>query len=228
MRQNFLNDMKSAILHAAMQGKLTEQFAEEGSANDILKTVKKRTFINIDSTPFDIPQNWEWAILNDVADMYTGNSISETEKNKNYTGLENGYDYIATKDVNFAYGIQYDNGVRIPYDNKKFRHAFANSTLLCIEGGSAGRKIAMLDRDVCFGNKLCMFYSKLLDNKFLFYYLQSPCFQAAFKNNVTGIIGGVSIKKIKSMMIPVPPLAEQQRIVAKLDKLLTKVNSLVY
>ena len=84
----------------------------------------------------------------------------------------------------------------------------------------------MVDRDVCFGSKLCMFNSKLIDKKFLFYYLQSPDFLSAFKNKVSGIIGGVSIKKLKSMLIPIPPPSEQERIVEKLDRLLPLCDSL--
>ncbi len=62
---------------------------------------------------------------------------------------------------------------------------------MCIEGGSAGRKIAFTDYEVCFGNKLCCFVSWGLDYMFLYYYLQSPIFQSAFKENTTGIIGCV-------------------------------------
>ena len=52
--------------------------------------------------------------------------------------------------------FNYDNGIRIP-DNylSKFKISYFNSVLLCLEGGSAGRKIGLLKQDVCFGNKLC-------------------------------------------------------------------------
>ena len=222
----FPGDMKGAILQAAMQGKLTKQLMEDGTAETLLNQIKNNGSVNTDNTNFDLPDNWQWAVLCDVAEMYTGNSIAENEKTQKYVGLDYGYDYIGTKDVGFDHVIQYNNGVRIPYDAPKFKYAFPEATLLCIEGGSAGRKIAMLDRKVCFGNKLCMFYSAIIENKFLYYYLQSPDFQSAFKNNVSGIIGGVSINKLKYMPIPIPPLAEQHRIVERLDKLLPLCDSL--
>ena len=90
---------------------------------------------------------------------------------------------------------------------------------MCIEGGSAGRKIAVLDRDVCFGNKLCMFYSDSILNKYLFLYLQSSTYRELFKDNMTGIIGGVSINRLKTILLPIPPLFEQKRIVAKIEEL---------
>lgn len=78
--------------------------------------------------------------------------------------------------------------------------------------------VAMLSETVCFGNKLCDFHAYEIDKKFLYYYLQSPCFTSIFKNKLTGIIGGVGINKVRNLLLPVPPLEEQKRIVEQLDK----------
>ena len=169
-----------------------------------------------DEMPFDIPDSWEWCRLSSVNDMYTGNSINQTDKKTKYTNLSTGYYYIGTKDVGFDHTIDYDNGVKIPYNNSKFKIAPKNCILLCIEGGSAGRKIAFTNQDICFGNKLCCFISYGIDYLFLYYYLQSPLFQEIFKKNTTGIIGGVSVNTLKSLYFPVPPLAEQKRIIERI------------
>ena len=93
---------------------------------------------------------------------------------------------------------------------------------MCIEGGSAGKTIAIIGEKVCFGNKLCKFEcdQQFIINKFLYYFLQSPLFLKNFNDNLTGIIGGVSIRKIKDLLIKFPSLEEQQRIVDKLEQLL--------
>ena len=107
------------------------------------------------------------------------------------------------------------------------RYAKRDSILLCIEGGSAGKKIAITEQTVCFGNKLCAFYPYEILPLYLFYYLQSPLFLSAFSDNISGIIGGVSISKIKQMYIPVPSIQEQKRIVDELEKIFGFCNQLI-
>ena len=136
--------------------------------------------------------------------------------------LNEGYNYIGTKDLNFDHTFIYDNGVKIPFEEQGFKYAKADDILMCIEGGSAGKKIGILSEKVCFGNKLCKF-SILTDDllpKFLYYYLQSPVFLRNFYENLSGIIGGVSINKIKKIHIKYPPVPEQQAIIDRIDSLL--------
>lgn len=179
-----------------------------------------------DELPFEIPDSWCWCNVSDIANIYTGNSINENEKKTKYMGVTSGYCYIATKDVGFDNIINYDNGVKIPNTDNKFRIAPKNSVLLCIEGGSAGKKISVTDKDVCFGNKLCCFSTIRVNVFFLYYYLQSPVFNLIFKENINGIIGGVSINKLKQLKIPLPPIEEQGRIVHKINSLNEIINTI--
>ena len=165
-----------------------------------------------------MPDSWVLCRFSFIAEIFTGNSINETEKQKKYTGLTNGYNYIGTKDVSFDHTVNYNNGVKIPFEQSNFRIAHKFTPLLCIEGGSAGRKIGILQEDVCFGNKLCAFESFGVDPKYIYYFLQSPSFTKVFKEKTTGIIGGVSVNTLKHLLFAVPPLAEQARIVAEIEK----------
>lgn len=130
-------------------------------------------------------------------------------------------EYIGTKDVGFNHVVNYANGIAIPDEHiPQFKIAPSKSVLLCIEGGSAGRKIAQLEKNVCFGNKLCCFvpYAMAI-SKYIYFYLQSPSFFENFRGNIAGIIGGVSVNTLKSLLIPLPPIKEQKRIVAQIEKL---------
>ncbi|MGP1595346.1 MAG: hypothetical protein ACTTH8_08915, partial [Treponema sp.] len=54
-----------------------------------------------DEIPFNVPDGWAWAFLSEIANIYTGNSINESEKNKKYSNVSDGLFYIATKDIDF-------------------------------------------------------------------------------------------------------------------------------
>lgn len=206
----------------------SEIYKKDGSYYERItdgKNILKDVCID-DELPFEIPDSWCWCNVSDIANIYTGNSINENEKKTKYMGVTSGYCYIATKDVGFDNIINYDNGVKIPNTDNKFRIAPKNSVLLCIEGGSAGKKISVTDKDVCFGNKLCCFSTIKVNVFFLYYYLQSPVFNLIFKENINGIIGGVSINKLKQLKIPLPPIEEQVRIADKINRLNEIINTI--
>lgn len=202
---------------------LTHSTIFRGEDNKYYEQIGKNLIDITDEIPFEIPNNWVWTRLSNVANIYTGNSISETEKKAKYTNVVGRY-YIGTKDVGFDNKIFYNNGIAIPRKyEQEFRIAPKHSILMCIEGGSAGRKIAILNQDVCFGNKLCCFSPFAGIERYIYYYLQSPSFIDMFNGNKTGIIGGVSIAKVKRILIPLPPQPELERIVAKIDEFVASI-----
>ncbi len=203
---------------------LNDSIIFRGDDNKYYEQVGDVTRCVDEEIPFDIPNTWIWTRLSCISNIYTGNSISEAEKNSKYTRAHGRY-YIGTKDVGFDNKIKYDNGISIPkqYENN-FRIAPAYSVLMCIEGGSAGKKIAINNQDVCFGNKLCCFSPFVGIQKYIYYYLQSHSFIELFNLRKTGIIGGVSIVKVKEIAIPLPPINEQQRIIAQIEKLFEQLR----
>ena len=185
----------------------------------------KQALVLVDEQPYKIPNNRVWTRLGEIYNLFTGNSIPESEKTIKYINLSNGYKYIATKDISYDGEINYENGVIIPYNEEKFKVAKANSSLLCIEGGSAGRKAGIVDRDVCFVNKLCCFESNSnLESKIIYYYIKSENFLSLFRESMNGLIGGVSLNNLKKIEFPLPPLEEQQEIVRILDEVLENEN----
>ena len=173
--------------------------------------------------PYKVPDNWCWVKAGTVIEIYNGNSINEKVKAEKYYGQKEGLIFIGTKDVGFDNVINYETNVKIT-DYQNFKIAPANTALLCIEGGSSGKKIGFVTQDVCFGNKLCAFASKKINPKFIFYLLQTQCFVDQFNNKRHGLIGGVSIKDLSEMYFMLPPLAEQQCIVERIETMFAKLD----
>ena len=174
--------------------------------------------------PYELPEGWKWDFAKNLADIYTGNSINEKLKQEKYLNQTEGLNFIATKDIDFDGAINYENGVKIN-DYEKFKTAPKNTPLLCIEGGSAGRKLGFSEEEVCFGNKLCAFVCRDINPKLLYFYLQSNFFYHCFMKERHGLIGGVSVNTLKQIPFPLPPtLAEQQRIVNRIESMFAKLD----
>ena len=174
--------------------------------------------------PYELPEGWKWERASNFADIFTGNSINENVKKEKYTGITEGLNFIGTKDVDFDGTINYENGVKIS-DYENFKTVPSNTPLLCIEGGSAGKKLGITSEQVCFGNKLCAFVCKNVEPKLVYYYLQTNAFFYSFMKERHGLIGGVSVGTLKNIPFPLPPtLAEQQRIVNRIETMFAKLD----
>ena len=235
--QSYIKQAKSKVLEMAIRGELVPQNPDDEPASVLLERIKKEqksskskgknTAHNThyeEELPFDIPENWAWCRLGEVCEkIETGNSINAQIKETKYKNLEEGFSYIGTKDISENHYIQYDNGIRIPF-SENFKVAKKDSVLLCIEGGSAGRKIGMTNKDVCFGNKLAKFYSHNISNSYILFFLMSEEFKSQFKESISGLIGGVSVNKLGQFILPLPPLAEQKRIVEKIEEIFSALE----
>ena len=172
-------------------------------------------------------EGWEYKTLGEICKIYNGNSINADYKKKHFLGATGGLPFIATKDVSPLGTIDYNNGVRIP-NYEEFKVAPANSVFICAEGGSAGKKFAYVEKEVCFGNKLFCITpkDKAIKGKFIYHFVQSDNFRGQFFSLLTGLIGGVSAKKFQTIEIPVPSLSEQQSIVDYLDSAFAKIDAM--
>lgn len=160
-----------------------------------------------------------------IADIFNGNSIPDEEK-CNYTGKL--IPYIPTKEIDINDGkINYDNGLSVNIDDD-FRIAPSNSVLMCIEGGSAGKKIGITDRPVAFVNKLCCINGITIDSKYLLYAIKSKDFMEQFFLNITGLIGGVTTSVLKNLYVTIPSNIEHQnKIILFLESKCRVIDELI-
>ena len=145
----------------------------------------------------DIPSHWRKSKFKFVSQIYTGNSLNESQKTEYKSENYDDIPYVSSKDINVEFQtVNYNNGLRIPRDNNPLKVSPEGSFLMVIEGGSSGKKMVYLEQDVCFVNKLCSFNS-IENTKFQFYFVQSLNYQNKFKLSMSGLIGGVSLTNLR-------------------------------
>ncbi len=238
-----IQKLRGLILELAVRGKLVPQDPGDEPASELLKRIaterarleaegickksKPLPPASEDVQSFSVPDGWKWVRLSTIGNIFNGNSINADEKHAKFRRSD-GLPYIATKDVGYGLTpLDYDNGIRIPESEPNFKIAHEGAVFVCAEGGSAGKKCGLSDRNVFFGNKL--FANEPLagiPSRFVLYIYLAPFFREKFSSVMTGIIGGVSIAKFVEIAIPLPPLAEQHRIVAKVDELMALCDRL--
>lgn len=175
----------------------------------------------------EIPTHWHCEPLKYSTEIYTGNSLNDEEKKKYESTDINHLPYISSKDIGVnTRAIDYENGLRIPSDSSGLKVAPKSSFVLCIEGGSAGKKIALLNQDVYFVNKLCCFNDKS-GNLYKYFFAQSKNFKDKFEMSLTGLIGDVSTSALQNFCVPVPTPEEQISIGEFLNHETSKIDALI-
>lgn len=233
--------LRRFILDLAVRGKLAPQDPNDEPASELLKQIeaerKKRIakgeikhakpLNSITDAPFNPPSAWMWLPLGQTGNIFNGNSIDAATREQ-LEKTETGRPFIATKDVGYGFDeIDYANGLLVDISDERFRIAQSDSVLICAEGGSAGKKTALTNREISFGNKLFANETwSVISSKFVLCVYLSDFFYLQFAEKMTGVIGGISLRNFLQLSFPLPPLAEQHRIVAKVNELMTLCSRL--
>lgn len=229
----FPEDMKKSILQYAIQGKLVEQRPEEGTGEELyrqIQTEKQRLIkegtikkekplaeIAEDEIPFDIPESWKWCRLSDVIDVRDG-----THDSPKYVPV--GIPLVTSKNL--------VNGV-IDYGNVKYitqedadkinvRSMVDDDDILFAMIGSIGNPVLVKkDREFCIKNMALFkrFANTDISMRYVYWFL----FYAQYKLKKEasgGVQSFISLSRFREYLIPLPPVAEQNRIVAKLEEIL--------
>ncbi len=228
----FPEDMKKSILQYAIQGKLVEQRLEEGTGEELyrqiqsekqrlikegkIKKEKPLTEIAEDEIPFDIPESWKWVQLGDLASINGGFAFKST----NYT--TEGVRVIRISDFNET-GFVNDKIVRYPYDDSLSQHVLdVKNILLCMTGGTVGKSlfITKLDEKMVVNQRVATIKVESVLPEYVYQVILAPITQKVIQDSKNSTNDNISMDTIKSFLIPLPPLAEQKRIVAKLEEIL--------
>ncbi|EMR48528.1 TPA: restriction endonuclease subunit S [Pseudomonas putida] len=231
---NGIKKLRELILELAVRGKLVPQDADDEPASELLKRiavekeklspkVKKTSAISVRARAFELPESWRWASFGDIAQHNSGKTL---DKGRN-SGVPR--DYITTS--NLYWGKFELSGVRQMLIEEKdlARCTAIMSDLLICEGGEAGRAAVWdQEREICFQNHVhrARFFCGINPH-----YVQR-CFErlnysgeiAEYRKGVG--ISNMSSKSLASIPVPLPPITEQHRIVAKVDELMALCDRL--
>ena len=229
-------ELRLSILQRAFQGQLTSQCVEDGTGEELLACIrsKKQALIKAkeikkdkalptieeDDVPFDIPETWTWAYVGDIFMHNTG-------KAQNSSGSESGVirKFITTSNL-YWNRFDFSKVKEMPFTEQELiRCTVRKGDLLVCEGGDCGRSaIWYYDEEVCIQNHVHRLRPYIGVSIEFFYYL-FYLYKFTGKLNGRGVgIQGLSNDAIHKVVCPLPPLAEQKRIVAKIEELLPYID----
>ena len=228
--------LRASILQQAMEGKLVKQNPNDEPASVLLekigeekaslikekkiKRTKQLPEITDDEKPFEIPDSWEWVRMSDVLDVRDG-----THDSPKY--IDNGIPLITSKNISNGY-LDFSNVKYISQedaDKINERSSVDDNDIIFAMIGTIGNPIIIKkDREFAIKNvALLKHFSERVYMPFILQYMW--VLQAQFNENASGAVQKfVSLKKIRQSLIPLPPLAEQKRIVVKLDQIMPLVD----
>lgn len=232
--------LKASILQYAIQGKLVAQRPEEGTGEELYQQIqaekqrliqekkikKEKTLAEIaeDEIPFEIPESWKWVRVGEIFAHNTGKAMNSSAKKIDKPGrikrfittsnlYWNSFDFSSVKEMFFS-------------DDELERCTVTKGDLLMCEGGAYYGRTAIwnYDYDICFQNHVHRLRPyKAIELRFfynLFYFYKSM----NMMNAKGTAMPGLSSQTLHQMVVPLPSLAEQKRIVAKIEELLPLVD----
>jgi len=255
LNNRFPDDLKKTILQAAVQGKLVEQDPADEPAAVLLERIKAEkeqlikekkikkdkvtSFIfkgedgsyceNLggqikcidDEIPFEIPESWAWVRLGNIGQVQTGTTPPTTHPE--YFGKD--IPFIKPADISCS-GINYDNEGLSFEGISKSRLISKSSVLMVCIGGSTG-KCYFTDRDITCNQQINTITPLLIDVQYLFFAMMSDYFFKTVWEKATGTATPIINKGFWStQFVPIPPMAEQTRIVEKVNSLLAMRDKL--
>lgn len=254
LKQELYPKLNKSILQEAIQGKLVPQIAEEGTARELLEQIRQekqklvkegklkktaltdsiiykgednRYYEKIDQQckditkeiPFEIPENWEWARMGQIGDWGAGS----TPQRGNAMYYNGNIPWLKTGELNN--GIVYDTEEKVTqkaFQDCSLRMNKIGDVLIAMYGATIG-KLAIVGKELTTNQACCGCTPYMIYNWYLFYFLMASK-DAFIKKGEGGAQPNISRVKLVEHLIPLPPLKEQQRIVAQIERLFEQLK----
>lgn len=241
LNAEFPDKLRKSILQQAVQGKLTERDPSDEPASELLKRIqmekakliaegkikkeKQLPPIAEDDCPFEIPNEWEWVRLTDVGEVSRGRS-KHRPRNDAILYRDGKYPLIQTGDVARSGGLITSCSASYNDVGLAQSRMWPKGTL-CLTIAANIADVGILDFDACFPDSVVGFnaFKPIASNKYFLYMLMA--YKAILDNMATrSAQKNINLETIASLAYPLPPLAEQKRIVARVEELLAACKAL--
>lgn len=237
-------ELRASILQQAIQGKLVEQRSEEGTGEELFQQIQaeKQTLIKAgkikkeknlleiaeDEIPFDIPEAWRWVRVASVASILNG------DRGKNYPSK----DKLSNEGIPFISAVNLDGKTVLENENllcltEEQYEKLGNGKLVqgdivvCIRGSLGKHGRYPFSKGAIASSLVIM--RQFLENEvmadYLMMYLDAPLFFSEIRKYDNGTAQpNLAAKSFEQFLVPLPPLAEQKRIIAKLEEILPLID----
>ena len=240
LNKRFPGDLQKSVLQLAIQGRLVSQCPEEGNAEELynqiqaekqnlikagkIKKEKPLPAITDDEKPFEIPQSWKWVRLNEIVSNL-GDGIHGTPE------FDDNGNYFFVNGNNLSNGkiiIKADTKKISELEYEKYKKPLNSNTILISINGTIGNYAFYSEEPIILGKSVCYIsvIDKIFKNYILYLFKTKFFYDYAVKEATQTTIKNVSLKAMRMLPIPLPPLAEQKRIVAKLEEILPLCDKL--
>ncbi len=224
-------ELRQAVLQAALQGKLTKQLETDSDVDEMLKNIalhreeikECKSALNLEAMDIEIPDTWRMVELNSIVSFvdYRGKTPSKVERGVflvTASNIKRGYMDYARKEYisEEEYKARQSRGITSKGDLLFTTEAPLGNAALCdLDITSCGQRIITMQK-YC-DNTVCL--------ELFMYFILSPTFQNELVDNCTGTTAkGIKADKLKHLLIPLPPIEEQQRIVDKINEIMPKID----
>jgi type I restriction enzyme, S subunit len=237
-----IKKLRELILTLAMQGKLVPQDPNDEPASELLKAIelekqrlvkeKKIRYqkplpnIRSEEVPYVIPNSWKWCYLDDLCTLITDG----THHTPTYT--ESGIPFVSVKNLSSGHLDFSDTRFISEQEHNELikRCHPEKGNVLLTKVGTTGIAVTInTDREfsIFVSVALLKVVKEFIDIDYLARLINSPLVKKYSADGTEGVGNkNLVLRKIKAFIIPIPPLAEQRRIVAEIDRLMARCDEL--
>ena len=234
--------LRQSILREALQGKLTKQIEKDGNAKDLLRKIKAEKSklitekklkaekelppIKEEEIPFDIPENWSWCRLGELVSIL-GDGLHGTP---NYSSQG---DYYFINGNNLIEGkIEMKEKTKRVSEQEFIKHKkeMTNNTVLVSINGTLGNYAYYNNEKIILGKSACYFnLFNSIDKFYIGILIQSQYFLKWASDVASEVtIKNVALKSMRKLLVPLPPLSEQNRIVKRIEQFMQLCDELQF